>query len=208
MISTFRISNNNKFVYEFACERCRLGRKKCDKKVPICSRYIRMQTECRVYSRKATGIKGLSLSIKRKDVDRHSKTNTCFDSEYFIDNYFVDNDEAHLLKPISMTVNKSILSHYPSMYNALDYSEIISLLSSSLDMITQRDSSQNSLLPSDIIDYTLDPLFWEMLVGLYLRELHHNFMIFSLNYFDINTCWLRLAVYISVLMIFAKLEPR
>jgi hypothetical protein len=58
-------------------------------------------------------------------------------------------------------------------------------------MFTKSDKSQNSLISLDNIDHTLNPLFWDMLVRLYLEEIHPNIIIISLNYFDISACWLR-----------------
>ncbi|KXN69136.1 hypothetical protein CONCODRAFT_8474 [Conidiobolus coronatus NRRL 28638] len=171
MISTFRASNKSN--YGLSCEKCRIDKKKCDKKEPICSRCIKLQTECRVYPRSTKSVKGLKLSIQCTEVNRHNS------------------EMVNLLKPASIIVNKTILSPYPPMSNTLNYSKIMSLLSFSLDMMAKNDIVQYALLPLDSIDHTLDPLFWDMLVRLYLKELHPNFIIFSLNYFDINTCWLR-----------------
>ncbi|KXN69132.1 hypothetical protein CONCODRAFT_8470 [Conidiobolus coronatus NRRL 28638] len=170
---TFRISNNNKPKYEFACERCRLDKKKCDKKVPICSRCIKIQAECRTYSKDTAGVKGFKLLVQRNNV------NIC------------NTDGTNMLKPVSITVNKLFLSPYPPMSNTLEYSKFMCLMSLSLDMITKSDKSQSALIPLDNIDHTLSPLFWDMLVKLYLEEVHPNLIILSLNYFDITTCWLR-----------------
>lgn len=76
MISTFRINNNNnsKSNYGLSCERCRVDKKKCDRKEPVCSRCIKLQAECRIYSRNAKGIKGLKLPIQVIQANSHSES--------------------------------------------------------------------------------------------------------------------------------------
>lgn len=115
----------------------------------------------------------------------------------FIDNYFVDTEEAHILKTVSVAANKPILSPYPPMSKSLDYSKIISLLSFSLDIIQRKDSNQNSVIPLNNTNHTLNPLFWDILSRLYLNELRPNVIVSSLNCYDTNTSWLRnLCIYL------------
>jgi hypothetical protein len=77
MFSVYRNNNNSTSVVEklgaIACLKCRKDKKKCDRKVPICSRCSERNFECRPYERKYYDTKLLSMVIKSISIDDRNK---------------------------------------------------------------------------------------------------------------------------------------
>lgn len=83
MLSVFR-NENKKFslteerLVKVACFKCRIDKKKCDKKLPICSRCSQLEVDCRPYVRRVKYSKISSAIVRftlieNKELDAENK---------------------------------------------------------------------------------------------------------------------------------------
>ncbi|KXN68514.1 hypothetical protein CONCODRAFT_9234 [Conidiobolus coronatus NRRL 28638] len=172
----------------FSCFECRVSKQKCDKKYPTCQRCNQLKLKCRPYERNA----------KYSKLSSTSSTTIKFTANEC--KMLISSDKG------SMMFNSMLSSFSLANYkfngiadstlnlNTKSYTKLMSLLSSSSDVVVLRSNNNIENINLTIInqDPTIQSSFWEGLIAVYFTEVHIIHPLFSLNNFSLaGEYWLR-----------------
>ncbi|KXN67548.1 hypothetical protein CONCODRAFT_10383 [Conidiobolus coronatus NRRL 28638] len=166
----FSVIKNNKSreegVGKYSCLSCRVKKKKCDRKLPSCSRCIQYKLKCEPFERSASYLK-YTCSITKSNQNENNiiSISSKEKSQYYYFNSMISN--------IVLGQHNRLTEGFSASLNFIDHSSMISELSKCLNMVVILTNGKSNInLAVNNADATLFPSFWENLLVLYIIELY------------------------------------